>query len=914
MAVSIFIAETFIMLFLVDYLSSLPLYMKALIDALVLTSIVVPLIYFLFVRSVAHLEPPLEEAVFTPLRFSVVVTVLIFFVETYVMLILPYVPPLPASLLPLLDAALLTLLISPLLYFFMVKPLTVEVRTRRRVEEELRKAHDDLEERVRERTADLSRAQEIAHLGSWKMELTKGEMEWSDELYRILEAVPGKNRPSYDSLLAKVHDDDRAMVEDAFKAALKEQRPYEIAHRLVMQNGEVRHVYEKCEVTCDEEGRPTYVTGTVQDISERMRVMEEVRESQQRLKAILDNSTAVIYLKDREGRYLIINRRYEELFHLKQDDIVGKSDYDFFPDDVAALFRTNDLRVISEKKPVEFEEEVPHDDGNHHYISIKFPIFDTAGEVSAIWGISTDITERKLAEGELINSEGRLRAVLETVGEGTVTINSKGVIVMVNREIQNIWGYEQEYLIGRNVDILMPYHYRKLHGDGLKRFVESGVARILGERLEFEGLRRDGSTFPLEICIKETMIENELFFTAALRDISDRKEDEKERERLQTQLFQAQKREAIGTLAAGVAHDFNNLLTTIIGYTELALLKLDEEAPTYKELSLVKQAGNRAADLTRQLLLYSRKQAMVYTVFNINDTVERLLKMIHRLIGENIVIETSLAPDLSYVKADEGNIEQVLMNLAVNGRDAMSEGGRLTITTVNRTIDGEYCESSAYAVPGSFIKISVSDTGTGMDEETIQHIFEPFFTTKGLGKGTGLGMSVVYGIVRKHKGWIDVASTAGEGTTFDIYLPACQESVAEVEEESESLEECRGSGERILLVEDEEGGREYGVTILEANGYRVTEADSAEEAISIFEREKGAFDLIFSDVVLPGQDGVVLVNELLAIKADLKVLMCSGYTDDKSQWSVMQERGYPFLHKPYTIADLLKTVSAIVRT
>jgi len=390
-------------------------------------------------------------------------------------------------------------------------------------------------------------------------------------------------------------------------------------------------------------------------------------------------------------------------------------------------------------------------------------------------------------------------------------------------------------------------------------------------------------------------------------------EDITERKRLEAQLFQAQKMEAIGILAGGVAHDFNNILTAIQGYADLAMMKVDETDPLYRDLKQIDISATRAASLTRQLLLFSRRQPMQFTSFNLNTTVDNLLKMLHRLIGEDITINTDLDSELWTVQADAGNIEQAIMNLTVNARDAMPEGGIINIKTESVNVDKQYCKTYTYARPAKFVCLTVEDTGIGMDKETIQHIFEPFFSTKGPGKGTGLGLSVVYGIVKQHEGWVNVYSEPGQGSTLRFYLPAISIKPKKESKEKISLDEFQGSGERILLVEDEEGVREFAIKALGENGYIIYEAANAEEALNIFEKEAGNFDLIFSDVVLPGKSGLQLVDQLLPLKGKLKVLLSSGYTDHKSQWPVIQERGFRFLQKPYALTDLLRAIKEAIR-
>ncbi|RKY01172.1 MAG: hybrid sensor histidine kinase/response regulator [Spirochaetes bacterium] len=377
---------------------------------------------------------------------------------------------------------------------------------------------------------------------------------------------------------------------------------------------------------------------------------------------------------------------------------------------------------------------------------------------------------------------------------------------------------------------------------------------------------------------------------------------------MQAQLMQAQKMEAVGLLAGGLAHDFNNLLTAIQGYTEMMIMKFNKRDPLYKNLKYIHDASTQGASLIRQLLLFSRRQPTKLISLNINKTIRGILKMLKRIIGEDIEIKTELDPELLSVRADEANIEQMIMNLVVNARDAMPKGGRVTIKSRNVTLDEKQCKVIPEAKPGNYVCFTVSDTGVGMDKETISHIFEPFFTTKGFGKGTGLGLSVVYGIIKQLEGFIDVKSKLGHGTTFDIYLPAISEKPKAERKEVVSTYEVTGKGERILLVEDEEAVRSFAKDALEGNGYIVFEAETAKEALDIFEKEMGNFLLVFSDMVLPDKDGLELVEQLSSKKPDLVVILTSGYTDDKSKWPEIKEKRIRFLQKPYGLTDLLRTV------
>lgn len=394
----------------------------------------------------------------------------------------------------------------------------------------------------------------------------------------------------------------------------------------------------------------------------------------------------------------------------------------------------------------------------------------------------------------------------------------------------------------------------------------------------------------------------------AFDNITERKKTELEKEKLQSQLLQAQKMEAIGTLTGGVAHDFNNLLTVILGYSELIKKKMEPGNPLYDNLRQISNAAEMAVRLTRQLLLFSRKQPMEIAILDINEMVNDLLKLIKRVIGEDISICTILEPTLYKIRGDAGFIEQVIMNLVINAKDAMPQGGELRIKTENLILDEAYCRHVAEAKPGKCICLSMADTGIGMDSYILQHIFDPFFTTKQRGKGTGLGLSVVYGIVKQQEGFIQVESEPGQGATFKIYFPALAGEFKGKTPGAASPQKFRGQGQRILLVEDEAELREFTYKILQDNGYRVQVSDSAERALAAFEKKNQNFQLAFIDIVLPEKNGLVLAEELLGIKPDLKVILTSGYTDDKVQWQTIRQKGFPFIQKPFSIEDLLRVI------
>jgi signal transduction histidine kinase/CheY-like chemotaxis protein len=432
-----------------------------------------------------------------------------------------------------------------------------------------------------------------------------------------------------------------------------------------------------------------------------------------------------------------------------------------------------------------------------------------------------------------------------------------------------------------------------------------------GKTFDRTYIRKDGTTLP--VVIEDALIRDAegkiTGIHATTQDITERKRAEKELADLQEQLRQSQKIEAIGQLAGGIAHDFNNLLTVIKGYTQLSLLDLKENDPLRENIQEIQKAAQRAADLTRQLLAFSRRQILDPKVLDLNSLLRDTDKMLRRIIGEDIELVLLLSEELGKVKIDPGQIEQVIFNLALNARDAMLSGGKLTIETANVNLDEEYTHTHIGVIPGHYVRLSVSDTGVGMSQEVREKAFEPFFTTKEQGKGTGLGLSTVYGIVNQSKGNIWVYSEPGHGTTFKIHLPSVMEELDSLPERDET-DSFPGGRETVLLVEDEPSVRDLANRLLKQQGYTVLEAANGEEALRLVQENMGErIHLLLTDVVLPQIGGKELADKLKMFRPDLKVLYTSGYTDYAIVHHGVLDSGTHFLQKPFS----LKTLSRKVR-
>jgi PAS domain S-box-containing protein len=502
-------------------------------------------------------------------------------------------------------------------------------------------------------------------------------------------------------------------------------------------------------------------------------------------------------------------------------------------------------------------------------------------------------------EKTLKSSDSYYRSIFNAVSEGIFVLDTKnGTVLDVNEKACQIFDQSREAFLASDVAGIIAGTIKRDPLGWIRKAIQEEPSRF-----EWRCRTQMGRDLWLELNLRRSAIGGEERLLAVVRDIGEEKQSEGERQRLEQQLLHSQKLEAIGQLAGGVAHDFNNILTSISCSADLALRELQPRSIPAAGFRQISDLTQRATSLTRQLLAFSRQQALRPTVQSANQLIDNALKMLTRMIGEEVQLQFRSSADRDIIRADAGQIEQVLMNLAINARDAMPGGGTLTLETSNSVVDKDH---PADVEPGAFLKISVTDTGEGMDQETRERLFEPFFTTKEVGKGTGLGLSTVYGIVRQHRGDILFDSQLGEGTVFHIFLPLADEEVQQATEEIE--EKIPGGSETILLVEDDPNAREIIERVLRTQGYKVFRAGSAREAVKVFEEHGEQIDLLLTDIVMPGENGVELLRKLQEREPLIKVLFMSGYTARGSLQDEVLRPGLPFIPKPFGPPELARKI------
>jgi len=791
--------------------------------------------------------------------------------------------------------------------------------------------------------------------------------------------VEARGKP-LDEVFHIINEESRAVAKNPVERVLRDGKVVELANHtaLISRDGTVRPIDDSGAPIHDESGAITGVVLVFRDVTERKQAELALKEHGDFLRTLLDAIPAPVFYKDEEGRYLGVNKSFEEFYGLTYQELSGKSVFDIAPPDLAEVYHAKDLELLQQPGTQVYESQVR--DARrvvHDVVFHKATFTDSSGHVRGLIGVILDVTERKQAQEALLESEQRVRTKLDAIllPEGDIGMLALADII----DVQALQSLMDDFYAVTNIgigiidldgtvlvgtgwqDICTRFH--RVHPETCTHCLESDTLLSAGvEAGTFKlyrcknnmwdiatpitlGGKHMGNIFLGQFLFTDEVPDYAVFraqarkygfdeqdYIAALERVPrwNREKVDRaitfyarfaqmisgasyaniklartlaEREQMEAQLLQAQKMEAVGRLAGGVAHDFNNMLNVILGYADLALMKLQPADPIHAHLREILNAGQRSADLTRQLLAFARKQTIAPRVLNLNDTVAGMLKMLMRLIGEDMDLLWKPSANLWPVKMDPAQIDQILANLVVNARDAIKGVGRITIETGRAEFDEAYCAVHAGFAPGRYVLLAVSDDGCGMDKDTLASLFEPFFTTKEVGKGTGLGLATVYGIVKQNGGFINVYSEPGKGTTFRIYLPR-DESEQAVAGKAPASAKAFGGTETVLLVEDESALLTLATILLEELGYTVLAAATPNQGLRVAEQYAGKIHLLMTDVVMPEMNGRDLRKLLDVARPGIKCLFMSGYTANAIAHHGVLDEGVHFLQKPFSLQSL----------
>ena len=636
----------------------------------------------------------------------------------------------------------------------------------------------------------------------------------------------------------------------------------------------------------------------------RLRLLPQ--RSRAHLDTVLETAVDGVVLINGSGEILMFNRACERLFGYRREETLGQNVSMLMPEPYRSghdgflrdYLRTGKAGIIGIGRTVTGLRK----DGT------TFPMGLSVGESAEngkpiFVGIIRDLTEQRQMERATADTFARLRAVVDTAVDGVILADSAGDMLMVNPACQRLFGYEADDLIGNNVRMLMPAPYHTEHDGYLARYHATGERRIIGIGREVQGQRKDGTIFPMDLSVGEALQNGEKVFVGVIHDLTERK-------RAERQFIQAQKMEAIGHVSGGIAHDFNNLLTVIMGNAELLHDYLDAEEDAAELARSIIFAAERGAELTSRLLAFGRRQVLQPTEIDCNELVRGLQKLIRRTLREDIEIRLSLAEDLSHAHADPGQLESALLNLALNAQDAMPRGGSLTIATAEAELDEMYRGASPEIVPARYVMLAITDDGEGMSRAVLDRVYEPFFTTKEVGKGSGLGLSMVYGFAKQSNGHVSIYSEPGLGTTVRIYLPVAErDGSRSARTAAEPAPPHPGRGEIILVVEDDPFVRSIALRRLKRLGYRVVAADNGPDAIQLLKNGLQP-QLLFTDIVMPGgMSGWEVAEAARACVPDLRVLFTSGYPRDTLIARGRLDESARMITKPFRKTDLARMVA-----
>jgi PAS domain S-box-containing protein len=638
--------------------------------------------------------------------------------------------------------------------------------------------------------------------------------------------------------------------------------------------------------------------------AERKRTEETLRKSQEKYRSVLDSIEEGYFELDLSGNFTFFNDAVCKAFGYSREELMGMNNRDYTTPETAQKMYDIFNQIYRTGKPaIVVDYEIIRKDGSRMVLELSASLkTDSQGQPVGFQGVGRDVSARSRAEEELRESEERYRTVLEANPDPVVVYDIEGMVVYFNPAFAEVFGWNLEDRVGKKMDLFVPEE----NWPETQTMINKVLAGESFSGVETRRYTKTGDIIPVSVsgAIYRDRDGNPVGSVINLRNIREQKE-------LEAQLQHAQKMEAVGTLAGGIAHDFNNLLQAVQGYAELLLRGKTGDEREFPAMQKILRAARRGAELTRQLLTFGRKVESKKRPLDLNSEIQETRRLLERTIPKMIEIELQLTDDSRTINADPVQIEQLLMNLAVNAKDAMPAGGKLTVSTANITLDEDYCQVHPEARPGDYVLLTVADTGHGMDQDTLEHIFDPFYTTKEVGKGTGLGLSMVYGIVKNHEGYITCTSEPGVGTTFSIYLPSMDLEGDRTGEESVESP-MPGGRETILIVEDEESIRELGVEVFGNAGYTVHVTADGESALEFY-RDKGeTIDLIILDLIMPGMGGLRCLEELLRLNPKARILIASGYPTDDDTAEAVETGAKGFVRKPYKTDHMLRAVRQVL--
>ena len=760
------------------------------------------------------------------------------------------------------------------------------------------------EESLRRSESLFEEAQAVAHIGSWASGIGRDdELQWSTECYRIF-AVPPGTKMTAASFFALVHPSDHDSVFRASRAAISFDTPYDVEHRVLRPDGSIRWIRQRAVVERDAAGNALRLIGTVQDITEQRAIDEAMQKSEERYRRIVESTSEGVWMYDDHGVTTFMNAHMAAMLGYTTQEVIGLPLYTFMENGsrVDAQMRISRRKLGNDDRS---DLKLRRKDCTTLLASIQAnSLFDSVGHFDGVLALIRDVSVQRHDE----EARARLVAIVESSEDAIISKNLDGIITSWNHGAELLFQYSADEVLGEPIAMLDVPATDHIERDELNRILAGEAVR----NQETQRRAKDGSL--VEVSLTRSPVRDVdgviMGVSWIARDLTSRRRFEQELRRTEEKFRQAQKMEAVGRLAGGVAHDFNNLLSVILSYSEIARDELKAGDPLRDALSEIHTAGLRATELTRQLLAFSRQQVLQSRVIDLNTIVAGMERMLGRLLGDDVELTVMSGSDIGRVLADPGQIEQVIMNLAVNARDAMPDGGMVTIETSNVEFD-ETAVSDRFNIPaGNYVMLAVCDTGVGMTAEVRARVFEPFFTTKEQGKGTGLGLSTVIGIVQQSGGSVGVYSEPDRGSTFKVYLPRTDKLAEAIR--PAILKAATGGSETILLVEDEEQVRNVACAILRRSGYHVLDASNGGEAFLIAKDFATTIHLLLTDVVMPRLSGRKLAEQLAPQRPDMKVLFISGYTDDAIVHHGVLDAGLAFLQKPFTPDALIRKVREVL--